>query len=126
MSVAVETLATRARRELVDELAAGGVEASTDSGAFYPQPIGVLVGLPTLVGFTLGLSRSFTIPVLVVSGDPLNSDERVDAIYALADDVAGILSTPAYRPASYRSTANAEPLPAIELVVTVTVSPEEV
>lgn len=115
------SLAVRARAELVDELAEAGIEATGDAGAFYPQPVGILVGLPTLVGRGLGF-RTFTIPVLIVSGDPLNSDDRVAAIYELADEVAGELATAAYRPTQYRSTSNAEPLPAVEVVVTVTIS----
>ena len=119
MSVSVASHASRARAWIVAELAAAGIEATGDAGAFYPQPVGVLVGLPTLTGRLLDGAR-FTVPVSIVSGDPLNSEETVDRIYALADDVAAVLSTPAYRPASYRSTANAEPLPAIELAVIVT------
>jgi hypothetical protein len=66
-------------------------------------------------------SRTFVVPVLVVSGDPFNSELAVDRAYALADDVAIALRTEAYRPSSWRSSVNAEPLPAIELAVTVTV-----
>jgi len=119
----LRSIASRARAELLAELEASGIEATGDAGAFYPQPVGVLVGLPAYDGRTLG-SRRFTIPVLVVSGDPLSSEAAVDAIYALADEVAGALSTPAYRPSSYRSSSSAEPLPAITLEVNV--STEEV
>jgi hypothetical protein len=123
LSATLPSAAVRARTELELELEAEGIEATGDSGAFYPQPIGVLIGLPTLVSRALA-ARTFTIPVLVVSGDPLNSNERVAALYAIADEVAGVLSTAAYRPTSYRSSANAEPLPALEVLVTVTVSEE--
>jgi len=119
LSVSTASHAARARAWIVAELEAAGIEATGDAGAFYPQPVGVLVGLPTLTGRLLDGAR-FVVPVSVVSGDPLNSEETVDRIYALADEVAAVLSTPAYRPASYRSTANAEPLPAIELAVIVT------
>jgi hypothetical protein len=124
LNATATTAATRARVGLVDELEAAGIDATTDAGAFYPQPVGVLVGLPTLVRRALA-SRTFTIPVHVVSGDPLNADLTVDRVYVLADEVASVLSVANYRPSSWRSSANAEPLPAIELVVTVTVTEEE-
>ena len=123
MAATAISAAVRARTELELELEAEGIAATGDAGAFYPQPVGVLIGLPTLVRRTLA-GRTFTVPVLVVSGDPLNSNERVAAVYAIADEVAGVLSTAAYRPTQFRSSANAEPLPALELVVTVTVSEE--
>jgi hypothetical protein len=116
--------ASRARDALVQLLADAGVEAAADAGAFFPQPVGVLVGLPTMTGRTLG-ARRFTIPVLVVSGDPLSSPLAVDRLYALADDVALALSESSYRPSTWRSTANAEPLPAVELTSTVTVPESE-
>lgn len=117
--------ATRAIETLLELLAAAGVEATRDAGAFYPQPVGVLVGLPGLAGRGLA-TRTFTVPVLVVSGDPLNAELAVDRLFALADDVALALRTDAYSPSSYRSSVNAEPLPALELAVTVTVTESEV
>jgi hypothetical protein len=123
MSTVAAPPASRARAELVDELVDAGLEATGDAGAFYPQPIAVLVGLPALVGRTLA-GRTFEVPVLVVSGDPLNSTEHVDRAYAIADEVALVLSTATYRPSSWRSSSNAEPLPALELTVTVTVTEE--
>lgn len=116
--------ATRARSAIADMLELAGIEAALDPGAFYPQPAGVLVGLPTLDGATLS-ARRFTVPVLVVSGDPLSTLVSIDRLYALADDVARALSTLAYRPSSYRGSMHAEPLPAIELAVTVTVTEQE-
>lgn len=123
MAATVTAIASRARHWIADELAAAGVEASVDAGEFYPQPAGVLVGLPTLVGRILAGS-TFTIPVLVVSADPLNDELVVDRLYALADEAATALGTNNYRPSSWRTPANAEPLPALELTVTVTVSEE--
>lgn len=117
--------ASRARAAVAAELEAFGISASLDAGAFFPQPIGVLVGLPRLV--TRGLaSRTFVVPVLVVSGDAVNIPIVVDRLYALADDVAAATRTPAYRPSSWRGSPNAEPLPAVELDVTVTIHETEV
>jgi hypothetical protein len=112
--------AARARAAIVGLLADAGIDATLDAGAFFPQPIGVLVGLPTLDGANLA-ARRFRVPVLIVSGDPLNAPYVVDRIYALADDVAIALRTLAYRPSSWSGGPNAEPLPAVELDVTVTV-----
>lgn len=117
--------AVRAIDELVARLADAGIEASRDAGAFYPQPVGVLVALPTLVGRGLA-TRRFTIPVFVVSGDPLNSELAIDRIFSVADDVAYVLSTENYRPSSWRASGTAEPLPAVELTVTVEVTESEV
>jgi hypothetical protein len=124
MSATATSAGTRAIEALLALLEDAGIEATRDAGAFYPQPVGVLVGLPTLIGRTQG-GRNFTIPVLVVSGDPFNAELPVDRALALADDVALALKVANYRPSSYRSSSNAEPLPAFELDVTVYV-PEEV
>jgi len=124
LGVAAEAPANRARLALVSQLEAAGIYAATDAGAFYPQPFGVLVGLPSLVGRTLS-ARRFTIPVLVVSGDPLNTPHTVDGLYALADDVANVIREISYRPSTFRGSANAEPLPAIELEANVTVTETE-
>ena len=113
--------AIRAILELLSMLEDAGIDATRDAGAVYPQPTAVLVGLPTLLKRGLG-SRSFEVPVLVISGDPLNSVERVDRLYSLADEVALELNSSAYRPSSWSSSVNAEPLPALELAVTVTVT----
>jgi hypothetical protein len=123
MSVSTATVATLARRQLAAMLEAAGIESSIDAGAFYPQPVGVLVGLPALITRGLG-SRTFEVPVLVVSGDPLNSELAVDRVYSLADEVALALRAARYSPSSWRSSSNAEPLPAVELPVTVTVQEE--
>jgi hypothetical protein len=121
MSVSTGTPAGFAIARLLELLADAGIAATRDPGAFFPQPVGVLVGLPTMIGRGMA-TRSFTIPVLVVSGDPLSSELAVDRLYALADDCALALATENYRPSSWRSSVNAEPLPAVELTVTVTVS----
>jgi hypothetical protein len=115
------TLAIEATLAMLDD---AGIEATRDAGAFFPQPVGVLVALPTLVSRGIA-SRTYSLPVLVVSGDALNSPEAVDRVFRLADDVALALRTDSYRPSSYRSGVNAEPLPAVELTVTVSVHERE-
>lgn len=117
--------ANRARVALAALLADAGIPAALDAGAFYPQPVGVLVALPSLVARTMA-ARTFTIPVLVVAGDPVNTPLVVERLYALADDVANATRTPTYRASSWRGGPNAEPLPAVELEVTVTVAEMEV
>ena len=102
-------------------LADAGIEATRDPGAFYPQPLGVIVGLPSLDGATLS-GRTYVMPVYVVSGEPLSSAERVDELYTLADAVADAIDAASYQPFDYRGTANAEPLPAVRLDAVASVS----
>lgn len=125
MSVPTSTSAgTLAIGRLLETLEDAGIEATRDAGAFFPQPVGVLVGIPTLTGQLQSGARTFTVPVLVVSGDPFSSSLAVDRALALADDVAFALAVANYRPSSWSSSRNAEPLPALELDVTVTVPKE--
>jgi hypothetical protein len=119
MSVQATSAATRAMEAVVTALTDAGIAATRDPGAFYPQPVGVLVAGPALTGRGHA-TRTFALPVLVVSGDPLNSELAVDRLYALADDVALALACDSYRPSSWRSPVNAEPLPALELPITIT------
>jgi hypothetical protein len=106
---------------VLEMLDAHGITATRDAGAFYPQPLGVLVGLPSLTGGTLG-ARTYTVPVYVVSGQPLVEPDVVDALYSLADEVAMALDVAAYSPFDFRgSAANAEALPGVQLDATATV-----
>lgn len=114
------TAATRAIDALLELLADASIDATRDAGAFDPSPIGVLVGLPTLVGATLSAWR-FDVPIVVVTGDPLNSPEAVDRIYAVADAVAAAVATLGYRPTSWAGSSRTEPLPALEIIASVTV-----
>jgi hypothetical protein len=123
VSATATTPAVRALEALLELLADAGIDAADDAGAFYPQPIGVLVGLPSYVGRTLG-ARRYTITVHVVSADPLNSRLARDRAFELADEVALACRINAYRPTSWRGGVNAEPLPAVELIVPINV-PEE-
>jgi hypothetical protein len=125
VSAVATTPASRVLDSVLAALDAAGITASRDAGAFYPQPVGVLVGLPALVRRSLA-ARVFEIAVFVVSGDPLNSPATVDRLFALADDVALALGVDAYRPSTWRSTVNAEPLPAVELTVTYSITESEV
>lgn len=121
MAVAVTHPATRAINAALAALEAAGIDATRDPGSFYPQPIGVLVGLPALSRRTQA-SRVYELSVLVVSGDPLNAELPVDRLYALADDCALALRVDTYSVSSWRSSVNAEPLPALEMTATLTVT----
>ena len=80
--------------------------------------------MPTLTAKRLS-ACSFEIPVLVVTGDPLNTIAAVDRLYTLADAIADVLGESSYRPSTWASSSRVEPLPALEVLATVTVSTEE-
>ena len=106
---------------VLDLLAGADILATRDAGALILDPMGVLVGLPTLASRTLG-GVIYTVPVTVISGDPLSTPLAVDRLYALADDAAFACRVETYSPSTFSNGVNAEPLPALELVVTVTLS----
>ena len=114
------TGAVRAIELVLERIAEAGIEATRDAGAFHPRPVGVLVGLPSLT-FTLLASRTFSVPVRVVSADPLSSVGAVDRLYAAADELARVLDCDTYAVGDWSGAVNADPLPAILLEVTVTV-----
>jgi hypothetical protein len=119
------TAATRALDAVLAELLASEITASRDAADFAAElgAIGVLIGLPSRVGGTLS-AATFEIPVLVISGDPVNTAAAVDRLYAEADAIASALSTLSYRPTTWGGRAGGEPLSAIEITATVTVSEE--
>ena len=121
MSTLAATHAVRAITATVDALEAGGVTATNDAGAFHPRPLGVLVGLPSLIDRGLG-QRTFAIPVHVVSADPLNSLRAVDGLYEIADLACTALGADNYAPAEWIGGVNVEPLPSLLITATVTVS----
>lgn len=116
--------ASAAIAAMVALLAEDGITASDDASTFDPSPIGVLVGLPSRVNATLG-GVVYELPVLVVSGDAVNNPAAVDRLYAEADAVANAARTDRYRPTSWAGSSRTEPLPAIEVVATVTVTNQE-
>lgn len=120
------TPASRSIEALVSMLADASIVASRDAETFAANlgELGILVGLPSRVGGTLG-ADTFEIPVYVVSGDPVSTADAVDALYAAADEVARELRTLTYRPTTWGGRSGSEPLSAIEVSVTVTVSKEE-
>lgn len=115
------TPATWALEQVLELLTAEGVGASRDAGSFNPDPVGVLIAMPELTGRTLS-GATFAIPVLVVSGVPVNSPAVVDRLYAEADAIARILGSSSYRPTSWAGSDRVEPLPALEITATVTVT----
>ena len=118
---ALETagLASICRQRVEQVLDDAGIAGHLDAGAFYPAPVGVLIGLPTLLSRGLA-AATYTVPIFVVSGDPLNDTRAVDRLYALADDVALTLRIDRYRASSWGGGTNSEPLPAIEMEATLT------
>jgi hypothetical protein len=113
--------AVRAIEVVLDRLELAGVPATRDAGAFHPQGLGVLVGLPLLTARGLAL-RTYSVPVRVVSSDPLNSVLAVDSLYLLADELAGLLDADAYVPQEWQGGVNRDPLPAVLLEITVSIS----
>ena len=92
---------------VVDQLVDAGLPATRDNGAFYPAPIGVLVGMPSVTAGGMA-TRTLIVPVHGL-------------LYAAADDAADALQTATYSPTTWQGGPNAEPLPAILLNVTVTI-----
>jgi hypothetical protein len=115
------TLATAAIERVLELLAANGVDATADAGALTPDPIGVLVGLPALTGRTLA-GAHYTVPVTVVTGDPLSTLAARDRLYDTADAAADAIGAATYSPSSFSNGVNAEPLPSLELVANVSLS----
>lgn len=107
--------------EVVSVLRANGLSKATrDAGAFFPSPIGVLVGMPRLVSSGLG-ARTIEVPIHVVSADP-PTPRIIGLMYAAADKAANALSIDQYAPGTYTGNVNAEPLPTIDMTAVVTIT----
>jgi hypothetical protein len=106
---------------VIDALETVGITATRDAGAFYAQPMGVLVGLPSLTDRGLAF-RTFAVPVHVVSGTAFNTVGAVDALYAVADLATGALGVDSYMPAEWGGGPNVDPLPSLLILAVVTVS----
>jgi hypothetical protein len=124
VAAGTQSAATRAITCVIDALASVGLSASRDAGAFHPQPTGILVGLPALTSRGL-VFHTFTIPVHIVSGVPLNTMGAVDALYAIADAAVAALGEDSYVPSEWGGGPNLDPLPSLLLSCVVTISPEE-
>lgn len=99
---------------------AGLTKATRDAGAFYPSPIGVLVGMPTVK--TTGIQhRTLEVPVHVVSAEP-PTPRIIGLMYAAADVACDALSIAEYAPGTYQGSVNAEPLPTIDMTAVVTIT----
>lgn len=121
MSAVASSLASAAVAAVLELIADAGLEATDDPGAIVPDPIAVLVGLPTLTGRTLAGS-TYSVPVTVITGDPLNGPGARDRLYGTADAIADAVRVNAYSPSSFSIGVNAEPLPSLELVASVSLS----
>jgi hypothetical protein len=98
---------------------AGLSKATRDAGAFFPSPIGVLVGMPSLTSAGLG-SRTIEVPVHIISADP-PSPRILGLMYAAADTAAQALGIDQYTPSTYSGNINSEPLPTIDMTAVVTI-----
>ena len=98
---------------------AGLTKATRDAGAFFPSPIGVLVGMPTVRSSGLA-TRTLEVPIHVVSADP-PSPRIIGLMYAAADTAATALAIDQYTPSTYSGNINAEPLPTIDMTAVVTI-----
>jgi hypothetical protein len=98
---------------------AGLTKATRDAGAFFPSPIGVLVGMPSLTASGMG-ARTIEVPVHVISADP-PSPRILGLMYAAADKAAAALAIDTYTPSTYYGGVNAEPLPTIDMTAVVTI-----
>lgn len=121
VSSGTQSPATGAITMVVDALRTVGINACRDAGAFFPHPTGVLVGLPALADRGLAY-RTFTIPVHIVSGAPINTMDAVDALYAIGDAVIGALGGDSYSPAEWIGGPNVDPLPSLLVIAVVTIS----
>lgn len=113
--------AVRAIDAVLARLELAGIPASRDAGAFHPRGLGILIGLPTLTGRGIA-AYSYSVPVRIISSDPLNTLAAVDALYLLADELAGLLDCDGYYPQDWSGGVNRDPLAAILLEPTVTIA----
>lgn len=105
--------------EVTGALTAAGLSATRDPGAFYPSPIGCLVGMPRVQ--MSGLSyMTLEVPVHVVCSDP-PSVGSVDALYSAAGIAANALMTADIEPREWSGGPNAESLPSLLITATVSV-----
>jgi hypothetical protein len=96
------------------------MSVSLDAGEFHPNPLGVLIGLPSLISRGLG-HATFAITCHVVSGAPINADDRLTAWYELADIVAVAIDAAEYAPTDWSGGVNRDPLPSIAIPTIVSI-----
>lgn len=113
---------TQAIEEVVTLLASSvDCPVTDDPGAFYPDPVGVLVGVPTLADRTLA-GAIVSLPVHVVCSAPLDAGLR-DRLFSVALVVADCLGVSEFRTSGWAGGVNAADLPAY--LITATLQIEE-
>ena len=110
-----------AMKAVLAALVDAGIPATDDPGAFYPDPVRALVGIPALTARGLQ-NASYRVPVTIVSGDPLTDAKKTANLITTAEDAALVLSIAEYRSTSWSGGVNSEPLPAIEMEAVVSLS----
>ena len=104
--------------EIVNVLILAGLDATDDAGAFYPSPIGCLVGVPSLKSRGLATNTA-EVPVHVVSSSPLDAKLR-DELFDTALRAADALGVTEFDLSGFGGNVNQSDLPAYLLTVTVT------
>lgn len=99
------------------------IPVSDDAGSFHPDPLGVLIGIPSLTGRTMR-ARTYVVPVHVVIAAPLNTRISTEALLALADALVEPLDAVTYTPTDWSGGVNIDPLPSVLMQTTVTVTEE--
>lgn len=102
---------------VLDALRQAGLDATDDPAKFDPRPVGVLVGIPELAETTLG-AYQVTVPVHVVSGEPLTPPVR-NVLFMEALTAAQAIGAPAFQLTGWDGNVNATPLPAYSMTTTV-------
>ena len=104
---------------VVMAIAVEGVQiVSRDAGAFYPDPVGVLVAAPTITDVGLG-SITFDVPIYVVSTLP-PGQSALDGVLATTLQVLEAVQVSEARPTTWSGGPNVDALPAYEITATVT------
>ena len=103
---------------VADQLEAAGVPTFTDPATFFPDPVAVLVGVPSLVERGL---RAYTVsvPVHVVCAEALDADKR-DLMFDTAMACAVALDVPDFDLDGHFTTMNQTELPGYVLSTLVT------
>lgn len=101
---------TQVIEHVAGELRNAGLEVSTSPNDFWPDPVGVLVGIPELVDRTL-TGYTLEVPVRVVAAGWLD-DGTKEALFDAALDAVDALGEYAFELDGWQTSTNDSELPA--------------